>query len=90
MTSTEIKSLRESLSLTQAQFGQLFGVHPITVMRWEKSEDNQPSDYQLALMDSFKKAAEDDEVKKTIGKVLIGVGIAAALFLLLKAALKGK
>ena len=89
MSSAEIKNLRKRLNLSQAQFAQLFGVHSITVIRWE-SEDATPTDYQKALMESFEKAAGKKEVRETIGKVLIGAGIAAALFFLLgKAIAKG-
>ena len=90
MTAAEIKGLRTKLNLSKEQFAQLFDVHPITVMRWEKEGDKtKPSPYQEALMDSFQKSAEEKEVQETLGKVLIGLGIVAALFLLLSKA-KGK
>jgi len=89
MSSTEIKSLRKRLNLTQEQFAQLFGLHSITVIRWENG-DAEPSDYQKALMDTFEKSAEVKEVRETIGKVLIGAGIIAALLLLLGKAVTKK
>ena len=79
----KIAALRKKLGLSQSQFGNLFDVHPMTVSKWER-EILQPSDYQLVLMSEFEKAAQVDEVKDTLSKVLIGAGIAAALFLLLK------
>lgn len=75
--------LRKKLGLSQAQFGNLFGVHPMTVSKWER-DILQPTDYQLALMMDFEKAAKKKVVKDTIGAVLVGAGIAAALYLLLK------
>ncbi len=78
-----ISQLRKQLKLSQAQFGNLFGVHPMTVSKWERGL-LEPTDYQLALMKEFGKAAKKKEVQKTIGSVLVGAGIAAALFLLLK------
>ena len=79
----DITQLRKKLGLSQAQFGNLFGVHPMTVSKWER-DILSPTDYQLALMMDFEKAAKKKVVKETIGAVLIGAGIAAALYLLLK------
>lgn len=87
MSPEAIKSLRVNLSLKQIEFGNLFGVHHITVSKWERGV-LEPNNYQLSLMEEFKKAASSQEVKDTLGKVLIGAGIAAALFLLLQAAKK--
>ena len=78
-----VVKLRNKLNLSQTQFGNLFGVHSMTVSKWER-EILKPSDYQLALMTEFKEAAKEKEVTNTLGKVLIGAGIAAALYLLLK------
>ena len=76
-------SLRKSLGLSQAQFGNLFGIHPMTVSKWERGI-LRPTNYQLALMNDFAKAAKKKEVTDTIGAVLIGAGVVAALYLLLK------
>lgn len=78
-----VARLREQLGLTQAQFGNLFGVHPMTVSKWER-EILEPSDYQKALMIDFEKAAKNEEVPNKIGTILISAGIAAALYFLLK------
>jgi transcriptional regulator with XRE-family HTH domain len=78
-----VVQLREKLGLSQGQFANLFGVHPMTVSRWER-QILRPTDYQLALMAEFEKAARRKEVTDTIGTVLMGAGIAAALLLLLK------
>ncbi|WP_158227102.1 helix-turn-helix domain-containing protein [Mangrovitalea sediminis] len=77
-----VSELRAKLGLNQAQFGNLFGVHPMTVSKWERGL-LQPSEYQSALMTEFEKAARQKEVTETIGAVLVGAGIAAALLLLL-------
>ena len=79
----DIAQLRKNLCLSQAQFGNLFGVHPMTVSKWERNI-LQPTDYQSALMIDFEKAAKKKKVQETIGTVLVGLGIAAALYLLLK------
>lgn len=82
-TYVDIFKLRGRLDLSQAQFGNLFGVHPMTVSKWERGL-LKPTPYQIALMTEFGKSARSKEVRDTIGSVLIGAGIAAALFLLLK------
>ena len=82
----DIHSLRKQrLGLNQAQFGALFGVHPMTVSKWERGV-LYPTEYQLALMREFEEAAKSKEVHDTLKGVLIGAGIAAALYLLLRAA----
>lgn len=78
-----IADLRKRLGLNQMEFGNLFGVHPMTVSKWERGALS-PNNYQLALMQDFAKAAKSKEVQETIGAVLVGAGIAAALYLLLK------
>ncbi len=83
MKPSEVKDLRIKLGLKQQQFGQLFGVHPITVSKWERGI-LAPSLYQQTLMEEFRAATRNEEVRQTLGKVLIGAGIAAALYLLLK------
>ena len=83
MDTNNISKLRERLKLSQAQFGNLFGVHPMTVSKWERGV-LQPNSYQLALINEFGRAAKAKEVRETLGAVLIGAGIAAALYLLLK------
>ena len=85
----DVAALRAKLGLTQAQFAQLFGVHPMTVSKWERHPPELlPTNYQRALMVEFLKAAKRKEVQDNIGAVLIGAGIAAALLLLLSNAKK--
>jgi hypothetical protein len=80
-----VADLRSRLGLNQTQFAQLFGVHPMTVSKWERNPPElNPTPYQHALMTEFLKAAKNKEVQEKIGAVLIGAGIAAALLLLLK------
>ena len=83
MNQEAIADLRKRLGLNQMEFGNLFGVHPMTVSKWERGTLS-PNNYQLALMQEFAKAARSKEVRDTIGAVLVGAGIAAALYLLLK------
>ena len=83
MTKDSIADLRKRLGLNQMEFGNLFGVHPMTVSKWERGTLS-PNHYQLALMQDFEQSAKSKEVRDTVGAVLVGAGIAAALYLLLK------
>lgn len=88
MNKDQIAALRKNMGLSQPEFGQLFGVHPMTVSKWER-DVLAPNEYQLALMREFQKAAQNEQARQAVKSVLIGAGIAAALLLLLNAG-KGK
>lgn len=88
MNKDQIAALRKGMGLSQPEFGQLFGVHPMTVSKWER-DVLAPNEYQLALMREFQKAAQNEQARQAVKSVLIGAGIAAALLLLLNAG-KGK
>ena len=83
----EILALRVALGLSQIQFAQLFGVHFMTVSKWERGLV-APSIYQLALMDQFAKTAKAKRelAKEEVGRLLVGAGVVAALVWLLTAA----
>ena len=87
MKPESIQKIRGNLNLTQAQFGQLFGIHPMTVSKWERGE-LIPNAYQASLMTEFNKAAKNKKVSDDLTEVLIGAGIIAALLLLLTSARK--
>ena len=55
MLPQQIKKIRKSLKLTQAEFAQLFGVHAMTISKWERG-CLEPSPYQFALIREFKLA----------------------------------
>jgi DNA-binding XRE family transcriptional regulator len=85
MEAAEIKGTRESLNLNQVQLAQLLGVHPVTVSKWERENDPaKPTPYQVALLQHFRDAARDQQVRSTIAAVLVGMGIGVALALLLR------
>ena len=86
MNPAEILQLRTDLGLSQVQFGQLFGVHFMTVSKWERGV-LVPNTYQLALMDQFRKTAtaKKVEAQEQLGKILVGAGLIAALAWLLTA-----
>ncbi len=83
----DVKQLRTKLGLAQPEFGQLFGVHPMTVSRWERQELT-PSPYQHALMTEFEKAAVKNKVEEELKSLLVAAGVAAAIYFLLKLANK--
>jgi DNA-binding transcriptional regulator YiaG len=87
MDKDQIKLTREALGLNQAQFGQLFGIHAMTVSRWE-SGITQPSPHEIALLIAFQTASESRDKKLTtdLKQLLVGAGIVAALLLLLSRA----
>ena len=83
-----IRDLRKDLGLTQAQLGQLLGVHSLTVSKWERGLLT-PTPYYFAMLDSFKTARKrKPEIGNTVATLLVGAGIAAALYFLLKAAIE--
>jgi transcriptional regulator with XRE-family HTH domain len=91
MNSYDIATLRNNLGLTQAEFAQLFGVHAMTVSKWEREKALvRPTAHQLALMTDFARAAKvkREEAQETLKTILVGAGAVAALFWLLSATRK--
>ena len=90
MPSIDIPALRRALGVSQVEFGQLFGVHFMTVSKWERGVV-EPSPYQVALMEQFAKRAEaqQEQAKEQVKKMLVGAGVVAALGWLLTEASKG-
>lgn len=86
MDPTTITALRKAIGLSQAEFGQLFGAHAMTVSKWERGV-SQPSTYQLVLMEQFQHTAKkkEAEAKEQVKQLLIGAGVVAALLWLLSA-----
>lgn len=87
MKGSEIRSIRQLLGLNQAQFGQLMGVHAITVSKWE-TDATSPTAYQEAFLSQYRIAAKDKEVRDDLKGLLIVAGVIAAVMFLLKAASK--
>jgi putative transcriptional regulator len=84
MGKEEIAQLRRDLQLSQIAFAQLFGVHFMTVSKWERGE-SEPSSYQVALMEAFRRTADakQAEAGEQVKKLLVGAGVIAALLFLL-------
>ena len=57
MKPKEIRAVRESLRLSQALFGRLLNVPPITVLKWEHGE-RKPSGAALRLLEIAKRTPE--------------------------------
>lgn len=86
MDRAEILRLRKTLGLTQAEFGQLFDAHSMTVSKWERGV-LVPSAYQQALLQQFKCTvdAKGEQGAPLLKNLLIGSGVVAALTWLLGA-----
>lgn len=83
-----VKKVRSKLMLIQVRFAQLFGVHPITVSKWERGI-LRPSSYQIALMQAFARAAErKPDVGPMVAERLARAGVVSAIYLLLRTAME--
>jgi DNA-binding transcriptional regulator YiaG len=86
MNGTEIRNIRDSLRLTQAQFAALLGVHAVTISRWEIGAQS-PTPYQDGLIQRFGIASKRRSTADEIAMVLVTAGAIAGLFFLLQGAL---
>jgi putative transcriptional regulator len=84
MPSASITSLRRALGLSQVEFGQLFGVHAMTISKWERGVLS-PTAYQQALMDQFQRTVDQkkEQAQQQLKHLLVGAGVVAALVWLL-------
>lgn len=53
----EIRALREKLKLSQAVFGRLLNVPPVTILKWEHGE-RKPSGAALRLLEIAKRSPQ--------------------------------
>jgi putative transcriptional regulator len=75
----EIQRLRRALGLTQQDLARLFGIHSVTVSKWELGQ-LFPSPYQTALLEGL---ARSRRKNKRVGAEIVAAlsrrGIVAAL-----------
>ena len=57
MKPKEIRAVRQRLNLSQAVFGRLLNVPPVTVLKWEHGE-RKPSGAALRLLEIAKRSPE--------------------------------
>lgn len=93
MTSAkEIKALRTRLGLTQVQFAQVLGVHPLTVSRWEREHGTPPDGAAAQLLKMLelrgRKRVEPDAMEPVLAALAANASV-KALGLLVSAMLKG-
>ena len=82
----KIKEIRESLNLTQVQFGQLLGVHHMTVSKWER-DVSEPSPYQTNLIECFRVARmRNSTIGKETSYNLVHYGTGVSLYRILHSA----
>lgn len=76
----QVYSLRRRLGLSQVEFAQLFGIHFMTVSKWERAIAT-PTTYQQALLDQFTKAIEQKPIEQAseLKLLLTSAGIVPAL-----------
>jgi transcriptional regulator with XRE-family HTH domain len=87
MTPAEILAVRSTLGLSQVQLAQLLGVHPLTVSKWERGLLT-PTPHQAALLSSFGDAGRArKQIGDEVASLLLTAGVAAAIYVLLKAAM---
>lgn len=86
MNPSDVVALRQALGLSQVEFGQLFGAHAMTVSKWERGL-LVPSAYQQALMQQFRRKADEPkaQTQENVKNLLVGAGVVAALVWLLGA-----
>lgn len=88
MTPAEIQAVRGELKMTQAQLAQLLGVHVLTVSKWERGA-LRPTPHQAAMLASFQTAAsKEPDIGVVVAGLLVGAGVAVAVYKLLEAAFK--
>jgi putative transcriptional regulator len=87
MSPQQLRMLRESLGLSQADFARLMGVHPMTVSKWERGVAN-PTPYQEGFFNQFQAAAKNKIAQDELKNLLITAGVIAALIFLFQAASK--
>ena len=83
VVNSEIKKLRASLGLTQAEFARALEVSPVTVNRWEKNDPRYKiSEKEKGLLEALKKVvveATTEEKTSEIKKALIATSVAAVV-----------
>ena len=52
-TADGVKKLRKKLGKTQKEFGEMLGVHVVTIIRWESGSFN-PSKMAVKLLDTIR------------------------------------
>ena len=85
----DIKAIRKRLNLSQIQLASILGVHWVTVSKWERGAI-APDAYRQALLSRFDSASQKPESGSNLVNVLMGAGVAAALFMLLKSAFESE
>lgn len=88
----EIKLARELLRLTQAQLGQVLGVHWITVSRWERGR-SPPGEFYKGIYYQLLHRADNVKsraVGRQVRRLLASQGSTVALYRLLGFAVNGR
>lgn len=80
-----IRTVRKSFGFTQPEFSSLFGVHRMTVYKWERGTII-PSAFQNDLLRMFHAARSSDDVRTKLASILRERGRMTTLLVVLAAA----
>lgn len=84
MTPQEIKEIRKSLGMTQAQFCNLMQVAPMTISKWERGL-LFPGPSKKVFLNYCKKAAEKDAtIGEKIKIIMVEKGLIWGMYYILK------
>lgn len=85
MDQQAIRALRTTLRLSQVEFAQLVGAHPMTVSKWERGV-LEPKPFQVALLEQFSSssAVQEPASLERLKALLAGAGAPAAIAWLLQ------
>ena len=81
LTPEQIIKLRNDLNMSRSQFGELFSIRQESIRAWEFGMA-KPSEMNNAYLIKLKEKVEQDSannVKDTVGKILLGAGFLALL-----------
>lgn len=81
LTPEQIIELRNDLNMSRAEFGQLMSIRPESVRAWEFGQAS-PSEMNNAYLIKLKEKVKNESannVKDTVGKILLGAGFLALL-----------
>lgn len=83
MTLHDVAHTRALLGLTQAELGQLLGVHAMTISKWERTGAS-PSLWQLTILEDARWAVSEDPSTGPRVRVGLARSVGAGLYELLR------
>jgi len=78
-----VGTARRAIGLSQSDFAEVLGVHPLTISKWERGV-NRPSAWYQELVARIERAAKAGVTGDRVRRVLAGCGSVEALTMLLR------